>query len=503
MKSFYIYGVVLFWLLGAQASQTCKPKKVPAPFCSDAHESQLKNYEGIFQETIKNSGPEEILTLVGSKEIKTINYREFQQGAATQTPITIKIDPSITHQSMIGFGAAITESCLENLKRLSPADKQKFLKKVFDRRSGAGFGYLRVPIGANDFSMGDYSLNDTPGNKPDPQLKLYNPQKLQAFIQFIQEAKKYNPDIKIIMSPWSPPAWMKDTNALKGGQIKKKYYEAYSRYLLKTIDEFEAKGIKINQMTILNEPLIDWAKTKWDFPQTYMSPEDQNKFVQNDLSPKLKGRETKILIHDHNWDNAAAADPILSKNKRNPAVQGLAFHCYGGGYSDIQKNFENHPGVPAFNTECSSSFNKDSDQSTFNWWQNTQSLDAVKVGISGSLGWNLCLDETGGPQNNGCKDCRGMVTIDSRTNAMTFNPEFKALAATSMVIDSESKRIESKESLSDTTSLAFKNPDGSLSMVLKNKSNTSQSYKVNLDDCTIKQYQLPAGATLSTRWFPN
>ncbi|MGZ3746170.1 MAG: glycoside hydrolase family 30 protein [Pseudobdellovibrionaceae bacterium] len=503
MRSILLSVPVLFWLSHIHASTICKSKKDDVSFCGYPQEYQLQNYKNILGETAKSIPPEETLTLVDSKGISTRKYAESAIETSAQDRIVIKVDSNITYQTIYGFGASITESCLENLKRLSPAEKEKFFKDIFDRKKGAGFSYLRVPIGANDFSVGDYTLNDTPGNRPDPQLKLYNPQKLQSFIQFIQEAKKYNPDIKILMSPWTAPAWMKDTHSLKGGQIEKKYHEAYSRYLLKTIDEFESKGVTIQQMTFLNEPLLGWAKENWEFPQTYMSPQDQESFIKRNLSPKLKGKTTKLLIHDHNWDNVTAVENIIDKNKKNPTVQGIAYHCYGGNFSTIKKNIERHPDVPAFNTECTSSFDSGSDQDTFNWWQTTQSLDALKAGISGSLGWNLCLDEKGGPQNNGCDNCRGMVTIDSKTKEMSFNPEFKALALTSKVLDPGSIRIDSKESNPHATSVAFKNPDGSLSLLLKNKSPTSQAYSVNIDDCAPKQYSLPAGATLSVRWFPN
>lgn len=503
MKSVLLFAAGLLVALDAHSGNFCKSKKDSPLDCGYIQKSSLSIYENIFRETIKDTIAEETLTLADSQGIQSKKYQESPLAPLSKTPITISIDPATTHQEMVGFGGSITEACLENLKRLSPPDKESFFKTLFDRKKGAGFGYLRVPIGANDFSKGDYTLNDTPKNKPDPQLKMYDPQRLQAFIEFIQEAKKYNPDIKVIMSPWTAPAWMKDTKVLKGGQIKKKYFEAYSKYLVKTLQAFESQGVNIHQLTIMNEPLIGEAKEKWEFPQSYMSPEDQGDFIKYKLSPKLKGKETKILLHDHNWDNFPAAKPVLTKNKNNPAVQGVAYHCYGGSLSDIQKNIQSHPGLSAFNTECTSTFNQSTDQDTFNWWQNTQSLDAIKAGISGSLGWNLCLDEKGGPQNNGCKNCRGLVTIDSKSGAMTLNPEFKALAATSKILQSGSIRIESRESHPEATSLAFKNPDGSLSLVLKNKSNSAQAYNVNVDACEPKKYQLPAGATLSVRWFPN
>lgn len=485
------------------AAIKCSPRLSPPALCGSGRGSSYQDYSQIVSEVAKDSAPEEYLTIVDAQGVRTQKYQEAAGGGSVREVTHIEITPEITHQNMYGFGAAITESCLENMKGLSSAQREKFFQSIFDRQKGAGFSYLRVPIGANDFSLGDYTLNDTPKNRPDPELKSFNPQKLQAFIKFIQEAKKYNPDLKIMISPWTAPAWMKDTQALKGGQIKKEYHEAYSKYLLKAIQEFEKKGIAIDQMTILNEPLIGEAKTSWSFPQAYMSPEDQNDFIQNNLSPKLKGRNTKILVHDHNWDNAPAADPVMEGNKNNPAVQGMAYHCYGGHLGDLKNHLQKHSGTPAFNSECTSTLGRGgTDKDTYNWWQDTQSVDAVKAGISGSLGWNLCLDEKGGPQNNGCKDCRGLITIDSRTKSLSFNPEFKALEVTSKVISSGSRRVESTESNPQTTSLAFKNPDGSLSMVIRNKSNAAQSYKVRLEGCGSKQYRLPAGSTLSVRWFP-
>ncbi|MNL72225.1 O-Glycosyl hydrolase family 30 [compost metagenome] len=92
------------------------------------------------------------------------------------------------------------------------------------------------------------------------------------------------------------------------------------------------------------------------------------------------------------------------------------------------------------------------------------------------------------------------MTIDSKTAKVKINPEFQALEATSRVTDPGSFRIESTESDLDAKSVAFKNPDGSLSMVLVNRSTQKRSFKVHIDDCFYKEYELAAGATLSARW---
>jgi glucosylceramidase len=450
------------------------------------------------------SRTQEIITYAEIKGLKVRPYHSAPSRFSSSSNLPsadIRIDTTKTYQKIYGFGASITESCLQNIKRLSPVARKNFFSRVFSREQGAGFSYLRIPIGANDFSVGDYTLNDSLDGLPDPQLKLFNTEKLQAFIDFIKESKTYNPDIKILISPWTPPAWMKDTQKLRGGQLKKENFEAYAQYLSRTIGAFETEGVQVDQLTILNEPLIGDAQTKWFFPQAYMTVPDQMEFIQKYLTPKLKDRPTKILLHDHNWDNANDVLEKWEANKHNPKIEGMAYHCYGGDFTTLQKNLSQTPGVPSFNTECTSTFKGSGlDKDTYFWWLQSQSLDAVKLGVSGSLGWNLCLNEKGGPVNDGCKDCRGLVTIDSKTAQVKINPEVQALEATSRVTDPGSLRIESSESDPDSKSVAFKNPDGTLSMVLVNRSKQKRSFKVHIDDCFYKEYELTAGATLSVRW---
>lgn len=451
-----------------------------------------------------SSRTQEIVTLTDVKGLKVRPYQSITSrfsSSANAPSADIRIDTSKTFQKMYGFGASITESCLQNMKRLSPDARKKFFSRIFSREQGAGFSYLRIPIGANDFSMGDYTLNDSPDGQPDPQLKHFSTEKLQAFIDFAKESKTYNPDIKILISPWTPPAWMKDTQKLRGGQLKKEHFESYAQYLNRTLAAFESQGVQVDQLTILNEPLIGDAQTKWYFPQAYITVPDQIEFIQKYLTPKLKDRPTRILLHDHNWDNATDVLAKWEANKHNPKIEGMAYHCYGGDFSTLQKNLSQTPSVPSFNTECTSTFKGSGlDKDTYFWWLQSQSLDAVKLGVNGSLGWNLCLDEKGGPVNDGCKDCRGLVTIDSKNAKVKINPEFQALETTSRVIDAGSIRIESTESDPESKSVAFKNPDGTISMVLVNRSQQKRNYKIHIDDCFYKDYELPANTTLSVRW---
>ena len=306
-----------------------------------------------------------------------------------------------------------------------------------------------------------------------------------------------------MISPWSPPAWMKNTKNLRGGELEKKYYSAYALYLQKILSHIEDQGLSIKNMTILNEPLIGEARESWSFPQSFMSVEDQKDFVSNYLKPLLvkKKLTTEILAHDHNWDNAdEVVKEIQNKNsKYSKSVGGVAYHCYGGDLESLKTSIHKHPNVAAFNTECSGTFGGGSMDGDFQWWLQTQSLDSIREGVSGSLGWNLCLDQNGGPHNGGCSTCRGLLTIDhdQQKNKIIKNPEYYAFAQTSRYVKPGAHVIESSDSHKDgLENVAFENPDGSIVLVIRNSGDQKKVSQINYDGCNMGATEIPPhGAT--------
>ena len=88
--------------------------------------------------------------------------------------------------------------------------------------------------------------------------------------------------------------------------------------------------------------------------------------------------------------------------------------------------------------------------------------------------WNLALDEKGNPNCGGCRDCRGVVTIDSVTGAITKNEEYYSLAHYGRVVTRGAFRINSTESYLTVKSVGFINPDESRGLILSNDADTSQ-----------------------------
>jgi glucosylceramidase len=94
--------------------------------------------------------------------------------------------------------------------------------------------------------------------------------------------------------------------------------------------------------------------------------------------------------------------------------------------------------------------------------------------------WNLALDQNYGPQNNGCGDCRGVVTIGNPGGQIGKNEEFYSIGHFSKFVRPGAKRISSTQpqGLSNVDLVAFQNPDGSKALVVCNYGNDSKTFGV-------------------------
>lgn len=452
--------------------------------------------------------PEGIVTdfHAGKASTSTLMLAPFR-AAASVAPLTIDIDPTERHQTIWGYGAALTDACVADLQLLSPAQQAQLMLKIFDPNKGAGFNYIRVPVGSNDFALSDYTFDDTPGNQPDPDLKHFDFSHEAQTIAILRQAMQINPDVRFMASPWSAPAWMKSTGKLDGGTLLPQYYEAYSAYLVKTLEGFQRAGIPIDTLSVLNEPLIGTAATHWGFPQMYISQQEMEKLISGYLAPLMQqeqsaGRlKTKLLLHDHNWNNAKYIGTLLDDKTIAAETAGVAFHCYRGTPNDMYAAMASHPDVPMFNTECTAMLSSGEKSGDFQWWLQNESLDVTRHGVVGSMGWNLCLDDKGGPSNpGGCVGCRGMLTIH-KDRSVTFNEEFNALAQVSRYVRRGAVRIGSTDlSQNGIANAAFQNADGSIALVMRNERSFPITLTVREEDCRTTTVTLPASGAVSLIW---
>ena len=133
----------------------------------------------------------------------------FRTGASPHQ--TVVVDPDVAYQEVDGFGASITDSSAAVLHRLTPARREETMRKLFDPVRGIGVSFLRQPIGSSDFTARaeHYTYDDVPPGQTDFELRHFSIAHDQAeVLPLLRRAKQLNPALKVMGTPWSPPAWM-------------------------------------------------------------------------------------------------------------------------------------------------------------------------------------------------------------------------------------------------------------------------------------------------------
>ncbi len=423
-----------------------------------------------------------------AKEAELLSYE-----AITDYDVTIPINAGTEYQVMEGFGAALTGSSAYVIQtHLEEAERNQLLQDLFDAENGIGISFIRVTIGASDFSLSNFTYNDLGASQSDISQDNFDLSvEDQYLIPLLQKIIAINPELKIIATPWSAPAWMKENGDLRnGGHLQSNFLESYATYFVKYIQAMSGENIPIHAITIQNEPL---------HAAPYMSMEmtaaQQKVFIRDYLGPQFEVNniDTKIIIYDHNWDDINYPLDILNDATAKNYIEGTAFHCYEGDVSAMSQVHDAHPNVGIYFTECSGGDFAPDYAANLSW--NTENLivGATRNWSKTVLFWNLALDENDGPKNGGCDDCRGVVTINSNTNAITKNEEYVLLGHISKFVKPGAKRIQTTNTRSqDISQVAFKNPDGGIVVIAFNHKSEKQKVQFQLNEDAFN-YEIEGG----------
>ena len=410
---------------------------------------------------------------------------------------TVAIDTSKRFQQMHGYGAAMTDASAELFSRLPARPRHAIMADLFGRGPGGlGLSFTRLTVGASDFSPTHYSYDDTPGNVPDPELRHFSiaPAR-QHMLPRVREALAINPQLKVMISPWSAPAWMKTSRSLIKGQLEPRYYDAYARYLAGTIEAFGREGVPVSMLTIQNEP--DFEPD--NYPGMRANPAERAEIIGRHVGPlfRSRGLRTEILDYDHNWDNPEMPLAVLADPVARQYVAGVAWHCYEGDVPAQSTVHDAYPDKDAWFTECSGGEWAPKFGETLGWMTDKLIIGAAIHWARGTLLWNLALDPIHGPHKGGCGDCRGVVTIDPATGAITRNVEYYVLGHASRFVLPGAYRVGSTAD-DGVAAAAFLNPDGSRVAILHRGSGEAP-VTIALDG---KRYALPlpAGSVATVRW---
>lgn len=359
--------------------------------------------------------------------------------------LTINLDE--THQPMEGFGAAFTDSScwlLNQLRGNNGSDYDVIMDYFFNNRTG--MSAIRIPIGASDYSaQGEYTYAETNGSTLDPaassssvyQLNATYSQALSSFtlnstqeyiMPVLKDAIRRNPAMRIWMSAWSPPAWMKTSNDTNGGQLLGGTEALYAEYLTRTVVSYSRAGVRPTTLTIQNEP----SRGTEGYPSNWMSPQQQA-VVAAFLRIKLNQvgfNDVQIFGLDDNWSGFQSAVDQLAFNATSSTnsdvasgLTGIAWHCYNGSPNDLD-TFNGlvasnaaiaNKTIPQHLTECTTTDNSDNQWYSIKFWLNNMFFGMVNRDVRSVITWNVVLDRKSKPyiKTAPCHDCLGTFTISS------------------------------------------------------------------------------------------
>ena len=417
-------------------------------------------------------------------------------GQPLETQVCVFVDPDHQFQTMLGIGGALTDASAETFAKLPKPQQQEFLKAYYSPSAGIGYTLARTNIHSCDFSSGSYTYVE----ENDKALKTFSVKHDQQYrIPFIKQAQEAaGGKLTMYVSPWSPPAWMKDNKSmLQGGKLLPEFRQSWADYYVKFIKEYEKQGIPIWGLTVQNEPM---AKQKWE--SCIYTGDDERDFIKNFLGPTLKKNglgDKKLVAWDHNRDLIyQRASAVLDDPEAAKYVWGIGFHWYETWtgstmlFDNLRRVHEAFPDKNLLFTEgCKESFKLDKvDDWALGEKYGMSMIGDFNAGTVGWTDWNVLLDETGGPNHVG-NFCFAPIIADTKTGKLIYTNAYYYIGHFSKFIRPGAKRIVSSANRDLLQTTAFQNTDGSVAVVVMNASDQKQDFQLWVHGQAAQASSLP------------
>jgi glucosylceramidase len=441
--------------------------------------------------------------------VTTTEASPWQSGTALKPTfnwnmLNLNVDGASTTpgaRAMEGFGACFNELGWTSLSALNEPERESVLRELFDPAAGARLSYCRMPIGANDFSLGAYSYDETDG---DFELKDFSiAHDRQTLIPFIHAAQKHQPKLRLWASPWTPPSWMKRNhfyaeakgypgmkdNGIRADQVghegedmfiqEPRYFDAYARYFGRFIDAYRAEGIEVGMVMPQNE-----FNSAQNFPSCTWTAEGLARFLHS-LGPEMEKRGVGIFFGTLERGNPKLLETVMADPKSGRFIKGVGTQWAGkNALPAIHREF---PQLAIYQSEQECGDGRNAWSYTSYCWQLMKHY--FRSGASGYMYWNIALDTTassgwGWKQNS-------LVSVDTQAKTFRYTHDYYLLKHLTHFVDVGAKLVEATGSCDDA--LAFVNPDGGLAVVLRNELPDAQLVQVQAGERRVA-VELPANS---------
>jgi len=444
---------------------------------------------------VTRPGPREVMVVRTAKHtgerLKVLAPLFLAAGVAPKGEPAVVLDAQLRYQTFMGFGGSFTESSADLLLKMSPANQERILEAYFSPEKGLGYSVGRLHMNSCDFSVGNWSCADMPGDR---DLKSFTIERYQAsMIPMVKRAEKVaGKPLTLFASPWSPPAWMKDNDRmLNGGKLRVEYRDTWARFYVRFAQELKAAGVELWGFTVQNEP---HAETPWE--NCIYTNEEERDFVRDHLGPALNasGLGLKLIVWDHNRDDMfVRAKTIYDDPEAAQYVWGVGYHWYGDPEFEIwparegmvlndnlQRVHELRPAGHIIMTEACQEFGP----RIGNWRLGERYGEALIKDLNRWLeawvDWNLILDSTGGPNHVG-NLVSAPVIADNTRDKVLFLSSYYYLGHFSRYIQPGAQRIAAVANRDAIEVTAFANPDGTIAVVVQNQRDYTIGFWLELD----------------------
>jgi glucosylceramidase len=389
------------------------------------------------------------------------------------------VSPDEQLQEITGFGGAFTEKGWQALETLPPAERSKALDAIFKPGAGTSLSVCRTPIGANDTSRKWYSYDEVDGDFALDHFTIDNDR--ETLIPFILAARERRADLKVWASPWSPPTWMKTnryyamadawagqpSNGIQPEQRgqeghdyfvqEERYFDAYARYFRRYVEEYGKAGVPIVMVMPQNE-----FNSAQPFPSCVWTPEGLKRFIPH-LGREMHAAGVDVFFGTLERGNPDLLTPVLKDPACAAIIKGLGVQWAGKGALEVIH--ERYPNLPLWSSE------QECGIGTNDWHYARYSWTTMKRYFANGAAvwtyWNLVMPEGGmsgwgWPQNS-------LVTVDRAAGSFRLNHEYYLLRHLSQYVQPGAHRVPAESYFGYENQLAFRNPDGSIVIVVQNE----------------------------------
>ena len=392
---------------------------------------------------------------------------------------SVWVNPGRTFQKLEGFGGAFTEAAASTWLDLNPEQRDSVLRAYFDPLTGHGYSLCRVHMNSCDFALGNYAHAELPGDIDLQHFSIERDRK--ALLPFILEAQRVaGHPLKLLVSPWSPPGWMKSNGQMnEGGKLLPEFRRAWARCYVRFIEEYEKFGIQVWGVSVQNEPA---AVQRWD--SCIYSAEEERDFVRDYLGPALTDAgmsHVRIVIWDHNRDlMVERAGVVYEDAAAAKYVWGTGFHWYGEDHFDhVQLLHDAWPDKKLLFTEGCQEGGPHLGSWDLGERYARSMINDLNRWTVGWIDWNLLLDDTGGPNHVG-NFCSAPILANKLNGALMCQSSYVYIGHFARFIKIGARRVLCAATRQDLECTAFLNPDGSTVCVAMNRTEETISFRLKI-----------------------